>query len=362
MIRCFLVAILLVSSTTLLSAADLTVNGFASIGVGRVLDSDDIFPRVDMTGENSFYDDEVSFKPDTMFALQTIADLDGGLSFTAQLVGKGSSDFDAKLEWAYLTYKPSDSWSVSAGRKRVPLFYYSDYLDVGYAYHWIRPPISVYSLALTTYDGIQGVYSLPIGNLDTSIGYYYGHSKFDAVSNDNDDTTTLAGIQDSKFEFDAVTGIVFNASYDWVSIRATYAKAQLAISFVIPVLGQRFDYMDEFVDFIGVAAFLTPGNWTLGAEYTEFELDDVRNGEENWYLTAGYRIDNFLPHITYTHSENKDNFYDGDDLDNITAGLRWDFHPSAAIKFEYSKNDVDAGAGSTDSDAELLSMSIDLIF
>jgi hypothetical protein len=87
MLRFLLVVILLVSITAPVNAADLTFNGFASIGVGRVLDDDDTFPDVDLTGKKSFYDDEVSFKPDTMFALQTIADLDGGLSFTAQVVG-----------------------------------------------------------------------------------------------------------------------------------------------------------------------------------------------------------------------------------------------------------------------------------
>jgi hypothetical protein len=262
-----------------------------------------------------------------------------------------------------MTYKPSDSWSFSAGRKRVPLYYYSDFLDVGYAYHWIRPPISVYSQQMTSYDGVQATYSLPIGNWDTSITYYYGNSEFDAESNDNDDKTTIAGREDSEFEYDELTGIVLNTSYDWMRIRATYVQAQFAARAVIPVLGaSKITLLDEFVDFYGVTVFLTPGNWTLAAEYTEFEFDDVVNGEENWYVTAGYRINSFLPHITYTHSENKDNVYDGADLDNITVGLRWDFHPSAAIKFEYSKNDIDAGAGSTDSDAELLATSIDLFF
>jgi hypothetical protein len=363
MFRYLLVVILLVSTTNLVLAADLTFNGFASVAVGRVLDEDDTFPDVDLTGKNSFYDDEVSFKPDTMFALQSIADLSDGLSFTAQVVGKGSSNFDAKLEWAYAAYKLSDSWSFSVGRKRVPLYYYSDFLDVGYAYHWIRPPISIYSQQMTTYDGLQGTYSFFIGNWDTSISYYYGNSKFDAESNDNEDKTTLAGREDSEFEYDALTGIVFNTSYEWMRIRATYVQSQFTASAVIPVLGSnKITLLDEFVDFFGVAVFLTPGNWTVGAEYTEFEFDDVINGEENWYVTAGYRIDNFLPHITYTHSENKDNISDGADLDNITAGLRWDFHPSAALKLEYSMNDIDAGAGDTDSDAELLAMSIDLFF
>jgi hypothetical protein len=363
MYRYLLVVILVISTTSLVNAADLTFNGFASIGVGRVLDDDDTFPEVDLTGKSSFYDDEVSFKPDTIFALQSIAELNDGLSFTAQIVGKGSSNFDAKLEWAYASYKPSDNWSFSAGKKRVPLYYYSDFLDVGYAYHWIRPPISVYSQPMTTYEGLQGTYSFLMGDWDASVSYYYGNSKFDAVSNDNDDKTTLSGREDSIFDYDALTGIVFDASYDWIRIRGTYAQAQFTASAVIPVVGQsRITLLDEYVDFLGIAVFLTPGNWTLGAEYTDFEFDDIVNGEENWFITAGYRIDSFLPHITYTHSENKDNIFDGDDVDNITVGLRWDFHPSAALKFEYSENDIDAGAGGTDSDAELLAMSIDLFF
>jgi predicted porin len=218
-------------------------------------------------------------------------------------------------------------------------------------------------MAMTTYDGAQVTYSYPIGDWDTSIDYYYGNSKFDAVSNDNEDKTTLSGREDSEFEYDALNGIVLSASYDWINLRATYAEAQFKARAVIPVVGPtKMTLMDEFVDFYGVALFLTPGNWTLAAEYTEFEFDDYVNGEENWYLTAGYRFDTLLPHITYTHSECKDNIFDGDDLDNITVGLRWDFHSSAAIKFEYSKNDIEAGAGSSDSDAELLAMSIDLFF
>jgi hypothetical protein len=363
MFRYLLAAILIISPSVLIYAADLSFSGFASIGVGRVLDDDDTFPEVDLTGKNSFYDNEISFKPDSMFALQAIADLSDGLSFTTQVVGRGASNFDANLEWAYITYRLSDSWSFSAGRKRVPLFYFSDFLDVGYAYHWIRPPISVYAQEMTSFDGVQGTYSFPFGNWDTNITYYYGTSQFDAESFDNNDTTTMAGRDDSEIEYDALTGIVFDASYDWLRLRATYSQTQLAVRTVIPALGpSKITLLDEVADFFGVAVFLTPNNWTIGAEYIEFEFDDVVNGEENWYVTAGYRIDSFMPHITYTHSENKDNISDGPDLDNITVGLRWDFHPSAAIKFEYSENDVDAGAGGTDSDAELLAMSIDLFF
>ena len=117
------------------ASAEVRINGFASIVGGKSLDSDQTLYG---------YDDDISFKNESVFALQLTADLQEKLSATAQIVARGENDFDADFEWAYLTYEISDELQISAGKMRAPFYRYSDFLDVGYTYRWVRPPQSVY--------------------------------------------------------------------------------------------------------------------------------------------------------------------------------------------------------------------------
>lgn len=114
-------------------ATDIRIDGFANIVAGQMIsDTDD--------GSLYGYDEDLSFSPESNYGIQFRGDLQEGLSVTAQIVGRGSEEFDATVTWAYLTYEINDELSLKAGRSRVPYFIYSDFLDIGYAYHWIRPP------------------------------------------------------------------------------------------------------------------------------------------------------------------------------------------------------------------------------
>jgi hypothetical protein len=131
--------------------AEINITGFASINAGKVLSGSGVpqyvveptfladYPLV------STYDEDIDFAPESLIGLQFSADLLDGLSVTAQLVSRGANDFKAKFEWAYVSYELNENWTIQAGRKRLPLFYYSDFFDVGYAYTWIRPPADNYT-------------------------------------------------------------------------------------------------------------------------------------------------------------------------------------------------------------------------
>lgn len=56
------------------------------------------------------------------------------LSVTGQLVARGDTS-EVKAEWLYLSYQFNPNLRINVGRQRMPLFLYSDYMDVGYAYH-----------------------------------------------------------------------------------------------------------------------------------------------------------------------------------------------------------------------------------
>lgn len=98
--------------------ADIQLNGYASIRATTV-DSDGGglgFGGLTANGE-------MTFKDESVFALQARSDLGDGLSATIQLMAEGSKDFEAEAKWAYLTYELNDQHSVSAGRFANPIFF-----------------------------------------------------------------------------------------------------------------------------------------------------------------------------------------------------------------------------------------------
>ena len=149
-------------------------NGFVSIGGGMTLDDGETM-RVDgATGAE--YDDSVKFGPDSLFALQAHVDLAENLSATVQLVGRGGNDFDAGFEWAYVSYEATDELTLSAGHRRLPIWFYSDSLEVGYAYHWIRPPTDLYGSPLNVYNGVNARYACAIGGLNSQVEAFFCES------------------------------------------------------------------------------------------------------------------------------------------------------------------------------------------
>ena len=382
---CLLAASIVAAAGT--QAAELRFNGFASIAAGKTLSegsnltrqTDPTLPNpgsVTATQDNTFtadsptsgtYDDDISFKPDTIFGLQISADLGEGLTVTGQITGAGGEDFDANIAWAYLSYELNDSWTLLAGRQRLPFFFYSDFLDVGYAYHWMRAPVET-QVAVDTLDGIQFRYEGSAGSWDTRVQLYGGAS--DNESKALGDTVVLE---------DAI-GAVFYASNDWLQLRATHMVTDFYLETAGAIFGQ--DDSDAIsADFTGVAAHMTLGNGFVVAEYVTYTFDDAVQPVgwttyEGAYISAGYRVGDFTPHITFStdNQEIEDSVFagfgltDGDQAsDSITVGVRWDFHPQAAFKVEYltrsdeSDDNIEAYYGDNQ-EVDVISAGFDIIF
>lgn len=363
------------------ASAEVRINGFASIVGGKSLDSDQTLYG---------YDDDISFKNESVFALQLTADLQEKLSATAQIVARGENDFDADFEWAYLTYEISDELQISAGKMRAPFYRYSDFLDVGYTYRWVRPPQSVYNLPFSTYEGLSLLHTTQLGDWDSTLQVIYG--SFDdniAVVSVNGDT-----------ELNDIAGLNWTLSYDWFSARAAYFVAETSIEIENDTAeGMALNGLEQalrnsgFVDqanSIAIdeddAAFLALGfsidynNILFDAEYTQFEVDNSALAKQTQYYTSlGYRMDEWLVHLTY---ENNDDEHDSNRYNAIptvpqlnaglnqvlegskaksnvyTIGARYDFHPMAALKVDFSrlKDDI------TNTETDVVAVGVDLVF
>ncbi|WP_283710382.1 porin [Pseudoalteromonas prydzensis] len=366
------------------SYAEIRINGFASIVGGKTLDDD-----TSLYG----YDNDISFKNESVFALQLSADLQDKLSATAQIVARGENDFDADFEWAYITYEFSDELQLSAGKMRAPFFRYSDFLDVGYAYRWVRPPQSVYRLPFSTYEGLSLLYTSQLGEWDSTLQVIYGGFEGDVVAVSYKD----------QAELDDVAGINWTLSYDWFSARAAYLVTDttmklgqkdendldgVKINALENILRQNgltaqaddISINEDDSYFLGFGISIDYNNILFDAEYTELEVkDSILPKESQYYASIGYRMDNVIAHFTYEDNDDKHDSSRFNAIESVptlnavingalegtrrqsnvyTIGARYDFHPMAALKVDFSRLKDDISNTETD----VIAVGVDLVF
>lgn len=161
--------------------------------------------------------DTMTFANDSLLGLQVSQQLSPRFSATGQLIARGADEFKAEAAWAYLTYHLADSAQFRMGRFRTPFFLYSDYLDVGYAQHWISAPDEVYALQFDSVDGMDLTYNQSFGRLDSKIQMYFGSSQ-DEFSLNRQDTTFDIRLREQM-------GIIGTLNYGWLTVRASFHQA-----------------------------------------------------------------------------------------------------------------------------------------
>lgn len=349
------------------SFADVQINGFANLIGGMTLDDNESVYD---------YDSDFNFDPASVFGLQVRGEVSEKLSATAQLVGRGRDDYSADFEWAYMTYALNNTTNISAGRLRMPLFKYSASLDVGYSYHWLTPPDSVYGIDFNNIDGVRIDYSNYSGDWEYGAQFTTGRVKAD---------TTISGTP-AALELENVVALSFEVTRDWFSARTLVARGKTSAANVefdtfidgvaafgafIPsasTAAAGFSVDEDTGTFFEVAVDIDKYDWFVGAEYTQTEVDgSVIADNKAWYVTAGMRFGKFTPHITYEREEADNSaqlglvaalpstIATGDavtdatwagvyqiasgiaaqqdlDVDAVTAGLRYDVEPGFALK------------------------------
>lgn len=385
--------------------AEIQWNGFLSVGAGMTFDDDEKFAG---------YDEDLSFAPDSILGLQASADLGENLSVTGQLVARGDTS-DVKAEWLYLSYQLNPNLRVNLGRQRMPLFLYSDYVDVGYAYHFQRPPTSVYLSPINSIDAISVLYDRYLTNsLEAKLQLFAGSYQEDGVEYEG---------KVVDLELTDTVGGSFTLVYDdWLTFRAVLAQSKIAISGdvydrlyneVAPGAAQlgltdvakAFDGEPVTYTFAGVALSAELGNYLFVAEATDQDMSKTDQKQSTYYVSLARRFGNLMPYVTLERNEvhtNNDLYRDipfiaddsitlpngktlqevhegirasvatymaGNDRNEYlySVGVRYDFHPSAALKVQYTHVDDQRkkffpAAGVTSRDANLISFSIDTVF
>ncbi|AWB68052.1 hypothetical protein C2869_17200 [Saccharobesus litoralis] len=286
-------------SASLPASAELQFRGFASI-VGGTSSED--------SWEYRGYSDKLNFKPESLFALQASTDLGEGLSATTQIIARGANDYNVDMEWAYVTYQIDRNWKVNAGKLRVPFYRYSDFLDVGFSYNWVKPPQLVYSLPFNTYEGISVINNGRVADFDYIFQGFTG---------------AYDGGEDSSVKVDGLSGVNLTLDYDeWLSLRGGYIVGDVSFD-----AGSSFGALTQLLDFyrleqakndlvaqedpgvfIGVGGKIDYNNWLAEVEYTELKVDNsLLAVQKRSYVSFGRRIDNLVLQVTYEKADDESN-------------------------------------------------------
>lgn len=321
--------------------------------------------------------EDVTFETDTRFGIQMTSDVSENMSVVAQLLATGtSSNFNANIEWAYVDYEFTDWLSLRAGKIKQPVYLVNDYVEVGYAYPWIRPPVEVYYLnnPLNTVNGMELLLSFPVGPGRLSFQPYLGSNRDDIPNSGGTgyfEAENIYGI-DVKY---AGRGYAVHASNFTCDVNTFGSLTDVPTD---PGYGIPGNAVDINLNGKGQCRVSSAGlnldisNVVVYAEWQERTTKDTLSrpfGDQNaWYTTVGYRIGKWLPHLTFASIDGKSSLVTDSNgagaitvpaaggppwpagttfnfpvaiQTSITAGLRYEVNDSAALKVEYSVVDVE---------------------
>jgi len=331
------------------------INGFLTAGVNMADDN---------VGGDFAIDNKPTIGGDSKMGLQVSAKINDKADATVQLLARGrgkglgnSSDpWQVSAEWAYLGYQVTDDVKVRMGRLRIPFYMTSETLDVGYSYPWVRPPMEMYTTALTSYNGLDVLYKFSVGSVNTTAQLFTGSSANMNNMGDADQelstsledlyglnltaaignwtvramASTLSIDGESAVRTDTIlpdVGVDISALYSlppgsiYTPALDQYAAYNLA---ALSQNGLNFDSCD--LDQITGAYCLGGGYlhssaddrfdyYSLGAQYDNgslFVMSEVAKLKTKrarifsdtvaMYVTTGYRIDSWTPYITYAHT------------------------------------------------------------
>ena len=377
--------LLALGATPVMAVDNIVLNGFMTAGA--------TYTDSDTQWYNGNIRDEIGFEQDSRVGLQVAAQINPKMNVTVQVLGRArEEDFDAFFDWGFVSYTASEAWELRAGKIKFPTFLISDYIEVGYAYPWIRPPQEVYtSNPLTAIAGADALFRSRLGSADLLVQPYVGTSRGQSTVVPQDALIKNAAfgnplglgnpgeIQFVDFEAQNLIGINSSLNWDHFSVRAGFLS--------IEVSADALGVSQEDAEFWSVGGTMDLNNFIGYAEYFEREIEGGANlgfpNQKGYYATLGYRFGKWMPHLTYAKLDENGSpnscggagqFPCGEALkqDSITLGVRYELGAGAALKAEAQRVDpegrglftgYDADGNSVLNDAAMIySVAIDVVF
>lgn len=307
-----------------------------------------------MSEEGRYLDkvtEHLSYENDSVYGVNIRTKVDDKISGAAQLLATAhDSTFNVEAEWAYLSYKVSKQSRLRAGMLNLSTFLISDYINTGYLYPWIRTPVEVYeNNPLKNFLGLEWLHISRFGKSAKMTTQFFVGS---------------AQVEKNGLVFRATDGYGFNLQFDVPHFTFRLGAITPTIQLEGPDSSTGATTVD-YVDLDDRGLMYTVGasvDWNNFILYTEAVSTDTEGStqaifpnQNGSYLTIGYQMGKYLPHVTIASSDGE--IFTGSlpagitaaatplTQDSLTYGLRYDLNDSVALKFEYQIIDLTPDSG-----------------
>ena len=353
---------------------DFNISGFATLAAGRVLSGSRDQPLFNYPcpcviadyGHGALYGPRWSMKQESKVGVQGTYNITPDLSATAQVVARGVDGVKGYLEWAYLSYDMTPSWTLQVGRKRLPIYYYSDFQDVGYAYSWLRPPPDIYGWEVVNYNGVNALYRGDWGGWAVKSNWFAGRED----TRDNLMQRIYTDVpQDVTWKKIIGADLVLNR--DWLTLRFNYIRNDVQVwdksggtrTQVVPDPSRGRDAERQVI--YGATANIDYNNWLVRSEYSVFDRSSYSYKSKAYMFGVGYRFGNWTPMATVTQYRESNEF--DPDATQYDRGhsltLRYEIDRSSALKIQYDRF-FDRSGSNLDyvGNSKTLTVSYDIVF
>lgn len=341
---------------------NINISGFGSVAVGKSNNN---------VGYAGYDSESWNVSQDTLAGLQLDAHINDKAKFVAQVVANGRYDYELAVEMAYVSYE-FGSFTARAGKLRMPLFMYSDYLDVGYAYPMLRPSQELYeNLMISSYVGVDLL--IPIEFEDSSLVF----QPILGIGEINE--------RDSRYgqiTLDQLVGLTAHWYIEDFTFRASYVTAQTEFS-----ASEDFSAAEQYIyngliddkkgQFISFGAQYDNGDLLVSLEAADTQVEDDYSDTLAVSGLLGYRFGSVMPYVMANMVETTDDderegnpYIEHLSFERVaySLGARWDFAKNIALKADLTYADFqDTNGGFSDTnvsedDTLVYSVAIDFIF
>ena len=313
-------------------------NGFGTVGVTHMGGESNLDYGIQGQTNDGWRGDQLS-----KMALQLRYGVTDTISLTGQLGAKPNQDtWEAGPGNLYLAWQANDELTLRAGRLGTPVYMFSETLNVGFSYPWLRLPEEVYSLVqLTSHDGGDVLYnrSTDIGTLSFQLagGQAIGREQY-----------ALDDMHDIDYRKVFASNLALSTDA-FGTFRVGYAEADLKID-VEDVVDTHFWGVQNYAlvqydgnkgKFSSIGHQYDSGTWLSAAEAVNLSIENNDEAATTaFYIMGGRRIGDFLPHVTYGQLDEPA----GRQV-SMTYGLNYTLTSTATLKGEYKRVDTSQGPG-----------------
>lgn len=348
LINFFLISTLPSLAQDIGSNSDFKMTGFLSVVGGKILSGNldaNYTGPLQINGNDcpcytadwnnaGVYTKNFSFKPESRVGIQATYKPNSSTTFVGQLVSRGT-DSTPNVQWAYGGYKLDKNWEIQVGRKRIPLYYYSDFQDIGVSYPWVTPPPELYGWEATNYNGGSIRYNTNVGDANVTASVFMGAEK---VKDSLYQKLYYPG--KTEITWKKLAGADIEANNGALTARAVYLKAEVGTVNI----GSAIDTFAKLSAY-GIAFNADFDTWFILSELTQLKRDFTTT---HYTVTApaatigaGMRFGSWTPFINfakYTEKSSDLTQYAPSSFRRSSITLRYDIGSSSAIKAQLDKN------------------------